>query len=77
MHRSQLATMSTLLGQHVIVFIVISILNAFSQISLIQAMKDKRELAVKKLDVVNDNQAEDAREEILALMNCQGPHILR
>ena len=40
-------------------------------------MKDKRELAVKKLNVVNDNQAEDARDEILALMNCQGPHVLR
>ena len=40
-------------------------------------MKDKRELAVKKLVVVNDTQAEDAREEILALMNCQGPNILR
>ena len=49
----------------------------FLKLLLIQAMKDKRELAVKKLDVVNDNQAEDAREEILALMNCQGPHILR
>ncbi len=32
---------------------------------------------MKKLDVLNDMQAVDAREEILALRNCQGPHILR